>query len=632
MLEGEVVPVVVPVLASDQLDQVAERIRDAGSVRVQLLIPSGDGPFQARAAFRVLKIMLGSHRASIEVISDDPGVVAAAEQEKLTVIRIGDADDRPAPRTAQRRDTPAINADDEAFLRELDSGARRIPSTASAVAALDDLSDSLRDRGGARRDQRDTTGRRGANRRGGARGGQDRRGAAPLRRDDDDGYDAPQGGKSVRALSVGAATGVRSADGWRTAQAERRQSLPVGAIGLALLAVALIAAAGWLFLSRATIVIAPPNQSENIQQFNSVIFPTSDTPSDSAIQAASLSSTVIVTITGQAQTEVLTPVNSASGVVNLINTIEQRFELPQGTVLIGKNASGEEVRFTLNVPAVVPAAQTVTSQTGKNTTYGQMDVGVTAVAPGSASNVGVNAITQILIPGQQPLISERSNFIISHKAIGGGDEQNIRLVTEADVERVLGQALTELYGAGVQQLSAQIPAGQALDSSTIVPSTADLADPRSYDAPVVSPPVGSPVDAANPTFSIAVGARFFGLSTPSGRAVFDQFHAVARPYMEKNGPACSAGEEASYRVTKWHWDGSKLMIDGEVKCSISGEIAPETLGRIKSAVEGQSRSAAASALDALVAQKLIGSYTLPERETLPQYDFLLDVQVRKPEQ
>ena len=47
--------------------------------------------------------------------------------------------------------------------------------------------------------------------------------------------------------------------------------------------------------------------------------------------------------------------------------------------------------------------------TGSNTTYGQIVDNVTARSPGSASNVDVNSVTTLLIPGQQPLVSQNSN-------------------------------------------------------------------------------------------------------------------------------------------------------------------------------------------------------------------------------
>src|SRR6185295_4284843 len=135
----------------------------------------------------------------------------------------------------------------------------------------------------------------------------------------------------------------------------------------------------------------------------------------------------------------------AKGVVTIVNTVENPVPLPKDTELIGQNASGNEVRFTLDADAIVPPAVTSTSLTGRSTTYGQIDVGVTARSPGSASNVGENSIKQILIPGQQPIVSDSSNFLIRHPPITGGGEQPVQIVTDADVQRVLGEALTGLY-------------------------------------------------------------------------------------------------------------------------------------------------------------------------------------------
>ncbi len=94
------------------------------------------------------------------------------------------------------------------------------------------------------------------------------------------------------------------------------------------------------------------------------------------------------------------------------------------------------MRFKLEQPVTVPGATTSTSQTGSSTTFGSIEVPVVALAPGGASNIGENAIRQILIPGQAAIATESSNFVLLNAPITGGQDQPQRIVTEADVRAI----------------------------------------------------------------------------------------------------------------------------------------------------------------------------------------------------
>jgi hypothetical protein len=221
---------------------------------------------------------------------------------------------------------------------------------------------------------------------------------------------------------------------------------------------------------------------------------------------------------------------------------------------------------------------------------------------------------------------------VRHEAIGGGTEEPQRIVTEADVQRALGAALTNLYTAGLQQLQAQAgPQGLAVDPTTVTPSIAELARPESYEPPVVNPPVGSAVDPANPNFTITVSARFAGLATPADRPVAKQLEAVVpQHFSQRPSPPCQPAETQAVKDVSWSWNGERLAIDGVIECTPRSDVSPDTVAKVRAALVGQSREAAEASLREYERQNLIGGYQLPERAELPPLEILIDVQVGQP--
>ncbi|HEX9373416.1 MAG TPA: hypothetical protein VF897_20555, partial [Roseiflexaceae bacterium] len=409
-----------------------------------------------------------------------------------------------------------------------------------------------------------------------------------------------------------------------------RWLLPI--VIVALLALAL---AFWLISSRTTVTVAPPASTAGAHPFNGEVIPLAAAGSSAgtAVQASPVTAEAAATVPGQVQTETLSPSGTAKGVVTIINTIANPVPLPKGSEFIGKNEKGQEVRFTLDADTTVPPAVTSSSLTGSSTTYGQIDAAITARSPGSASNVPENSITQLLIPGQQPIVSQNSNFIFQNAAITGGSEEKQRIVTEGDVQGVLQAALTQLYNSGVQQLGAQIDGAKfQIDQTTIAPSAAELGSPQSYEPPVVEPPVGQAVDPNNPNFKVTVRARFSALATPKGKLVGEQLKTVAPQYLvQRGGSPCKAAERPATSVTNWRWDGQKLTIDGSISCLPATGLPPDVIGRVKDALRGQTRDAAETSLRALQQQGLIGEYALPpDKASFPRFDWLITVNVVEP--
>jgi hypothetical protein len=346
------------------------------------------------------------------------------------------------------------------------------------------------------------------------------------------------------------------------------------------------------------------------------------------VQAVPVSTGAEATVTGEIQKETLSPVGTAKGEVTIINTIGSPVPIPRGSEFIGKNSAGQEVRFSLDNDVTVPGATSTSSLSGSSTTYGQIAAGVTARSPGSASNIDVNSITQLLIPGQQPIVSQNSNFIFQNAPIGGGSELPQKIVTEADVQAVLGQALTALYGNGLQALRSQIDETKvAIDATTIAPSVEALGDPKNYDPPLVEPAIGQPLDPNNPVFKVTVRANFNALATPTDRSVTDQLQTVVPQYFfQRSDRPCKANERQGTRVDASRWDGGKLTIDGAISCAPIGGLPPETIVKVKDAVRGQSRDAAITGLETLKQEGLIGDYQLPDRAQFPRFDWLITVQ------
>jgi hypothetical protein len=610
---------VVSVQPDDTVDTVAAKAFATGASSVQLIIPPGIAEFQSHSSFSTLRVLLEGARISITAVSADPQIVAAARRGRVETLGV-----EAAPRPRETKPLPEAQDDNRARYAALDD------ADADLYSSFDDLSDAI---------QTTAPTRRSADADAALAAQIDDLTDAPLR-PTQPAYSRGMTGdrRANRRADTAAGSGARTVGRpTRTGGvARRRRSSSISAPLLILAAIALIAlvAAIWYFASRTSVQVALPPAASSEQTFSGEVIPYSadgSTPNAAAVQAAPVVAEAEFTATGQVAGETLTPIGRAQGIVTIVNTIPQAVTLPEGTDLIATNADGREVRFALDVPAVVPAAVTVSDLTGQRTTYGSIDVAVTARSPGSQSNVAQDAISQVLIPGQQPIVSDRSNFIIRHPPIGGGDEQMLRIVTEEDVRRALGEALTGLYNIGVQRLRAQIDEQQfAVDPNTIHPSPADLATPAGYDEPIITPPVGQPADE-NGNFSVTVRARFSALATPSDRLVGVQLQEVVPQYFtQRPVPPCPASAQPGFSVTSWRWDGSRLAIDGSITCTAERTLPPEALAEVRAALVGQSRDAADARMRELQERGVIGEYTLPAVDNLPGFDWLIEIQVVPP--
>lgn len=671
----------------DSVETIIQKVRGAGAPSVELLVPDGTAALQALGGFARLRQSIERERIGLLVISSDERTLNAARLNQLDVVGVEgarvtlpagadnggpyatrplSADDANAPTDApiSERDAEFLSALDEVSAQN--RYADLSDEDAEMFAALDDLSDAIQSGGPARRgagddslgealDEWDATtneGRAAENWDAAfAEGGAPRRRA---RAEDialsDDDMRRQRGARRTEALRERAADratptlGGRRLRGARDERDERGLDLeePEGAVdrrGALMRALPLVAllllialAAVWYFSSRATVTVAPPSASADARTFSGEPIPLTSSatgPDSAAVQAQPVQADAEFTAQGQVVSETLSPASTAKGIVTLINTIPQPIQLPAGAELVGSNPQGQEVRFTLDAPATVPPAVTSTSLTGTSTQFGTIDVGVTARSPGAASNIGENSLKQLIIPGQQPLVSDSSNFLIRHAPIGGGADQPQRIVTTADRDRVLGDALTGLYNAGVQALRAKIDeAKMGIDPISLFPDPQALGRSENYDPVIVNPPIGQPVDPNNPTFSVTVKAHFSALATPLDRPLARQLETVGPQHFNQlTPPPCNPGEQPNMTITNPHWDGTALKIDATINC-VAGRVLPaSTLGLVRDAVRGRTRADAEAQLQALQAQGLIGGYTLPaNRDSFPSLELLLDIE------
>jgi hypothetical protein len=440
------------------------------------------------------------------------------------------------------------------------------------------------------------------------------------------------GGARARRPSATSSGRLRDYDEDEDLAPQRSRSWALSPLLIVLvLALAIALALGFWFLnSRVTITVAPPATAASEHPFANEIIPLVQPGENStaAVQAVPVSASAEAVVNGQVQNETLSPSGTAKGEITVINTIGSAVPIPKDSEFIGKNSAGQEVRFSVDTDVTVPGATSSSSLTGSNTTYGQINVAVTARSPGSASNVDANSVTQLLMAGQQPIVSQNSNFIFQNAAITGGSEQPQRIVTEADVQAVLGQALTALYANGNQALSSQIDTSKVvIDTTTIMPSAELLGDPKNYAPPLVEPAVGQPVDTNNPVFTVTVRANFNALATPVGKDVTAQLGEVVKNHFaQRADKPCKMNEIPSQRVERVGWDGERLSLDGEVICTPIGGLPAETISKVRDSVKDQPRDAAVRGLEQLKQEGLIGDYQLPDQAQFPRFDWLITVQ------
>lgn len=367
-----------------------------------------------------------------------------------------------------------------------------------------------------------------------------------------------------------------------------------------------------------TVVLPPPpTEVQTITAHPVALAPVGTSDSPFAVQAQEIRTTVAYTETGQVTDETLTPAGSARGIVTLYNQNTVPINLPQGTEFVGINAQGNEVYFTSDEAATLAGATTSRQGAQIITTLGQSQVTITARAPGSASNIDANAISQIVVPGQPAIAANAGAILLEHGPITGGDEQPVRIVKDTNVQEIMGAALTGLNNRARQVLEAQVDrlSGLVLEVQTIFPRAAELSRGEGYQRTIM-PPVGQPVDTSSPDFSVVVAGNFSALATPQDDKLEQQLQDVLPRLLDHEG-RLPAGVRTG--ILDWHWDGSRLTVDAILEPT--GESIPldeQTRQSIINGVRGKPRAEAEAVLDDFVERGIISSYSVPaDLTTLP---------------
>ncbi|NBU63860.1 MAG: hypothetical protein EBS29_05085 [Chloroflexia bacterium] len=386
----------------------------------------------------------------------------------------------------------------------------------------------------------------------------------------------------------------------------------------------------WAVLLRMTITLIPPLGEARVVSLTDVDFPiVAIGKSDRMqIEAVRLASTVTITETGEALTEVPMPDGRAKGKIMVINMLEQAVTLPVGTEFVA-SGSGGEVRFMLDAPVKVPPAVTTSTLTSRTTEFGQFEVAVTARSAGSASNVGEDKVTTLLLPGQGPITSDNGQIILRNASITGGSETMRRIVSEGDEARLLGAALTKAYAQGMSDLTAQATQRMLqIDDTTVNPSPIQLGQPQVYGEPQLTPAVGTLLDPRNAEMRITVQVTFNAYAIKADQTIQSQLQQVVpQRFQGGSTPICRVGELSAFKVAEWHPTATAIVINGEIRCSPQMPIPAAVVNDLPKQLQGVSNAQARTLLDALKTKGIISGYTLPPRDQLPPLPQLITVRI-----
>lgn len=598
---------VVPVLPEDSVDVVLARVRDADSSQVQLLVTEGVVALRRPEVAARLYEYAANAGIELTVISSDPALVEAARAAGLATLLVQHArvlapgpGGRPprsaspfATRPIERPTTPpAAELDaDAAFLESLEELSAIPPGAASPPRNASDeevLRAALASESAAPPPPRTR--------------------AAPPR--------------PTPAAPRPAPTATRRERGW-----------PLLALIAALLLLLIAVGAVLFFAGRVTVAVTPPVRSTVVEPIAGLPVPLAAPGAGvrgTAVEAEAITSDVAARLPGTVRAGTSTPAGNASGTISILNSSAQAILLPAGTEFVAIKADGQEVPFISTGDVLVLGATTSDQGAQIVTTRGQAQVGVTARSAGSGSNVEGNTIRRITPPGGPSFSAASGNLIVQHPPLSGGTEELVFLVKEQDVQPLLAPALEQLDAEARRQLSGLARTrGLALDPSSINPRRSDLEQLQGFET-IVDPPQGAIVDPANPSFTLTVQARYSALATADDQPLERQLGPVVTEQLRQAG-LIQPGDCRAPTVTGWRWDGQSLLVDGTIgpdtqspRCQDG--LDPSVFDQVRAAVRGKSRAEADTALQDLVAQGVIGSYTLPNAERMPTFGWQIRVE------
>lgn len=441
-----------------------------------------------------------------------------------------------------------------------------------------------------------------------------------------------------RPAADAAGAGLADDDGMRMARPDRspeeaaarqRQSRnlllgPLLLIGVLLLGLVLIGSvlagpdsgigrllAGFVPGSAPALAIEPPRSTATEQQFSGLSIPMVSEPVTNAnsinVQGVVLTAPVQVTLQGSASKTALSPIGFASGSILIRNRSSQPVTLPAGTSVFG---GGQEFVFAEDV--TVPARV----DTDEGTTFGTATATLNASVPGGQGNIAAGAITEI--PGYSGALAVRQDA-----AFSGGTDQDVPIVSPDDVNLLLPQALSQLYGQGVTSLQSQVtqrPGFSLIDSQNTpeISPTAELLRQIPLEELEIFPPIGQVIDPSlNGRFTLQISKQFEALASPNDQPIERQIQRATANLLRRQGQNVTDDEVS---ITGWQRSSAGLLVDATV--TPRGGYLPVTPAQqdeIVQAIRGKPRAEAEQYLAGLRERGAIGNFTLPaDLETVPE--------------
>lgn len=347
--------------------------------------------------------------------------------------------------------------------------------------------------------------------------------------------------------------------------------------------------------------------------------PVSD-PNSINVQGMLISAPVTVTLQGTVEKTAITPIGFARGTIAFSNRSSGPISVPAGTpVQIGGK------QFTLDSDVTVPAAQSDFS----GTRNGVAEVTVTATIPGAQGNVGADQ--DVFVPGfsgnQGPL------FVRIVGAFQGGTDQEVPIVSPDDVNKLLPDALSQLYGQGVRAVQNRVQElpGFVLIASAetpeISPTRELLKQEVGLESLRVFPPIGQVATGdLNGKFTLQMSRRFEALASPTDQPIDAQIQRAAASLLRREGRDVQTAE---VEIIGWRRGDEGLLVDVQVVPRTGYLRVPAEREReIEEQLRGKPRAEAEQYLADLKAQGQIGDFTLPQEWTTVPDD--LDITFEPP--
>ncbi|WP_322823254.1 baseplate J/gp47 family protein [Chloroflexus sp.] len=655
-------------LPEDTAESLMAKVRTTHAANVQILAPEGTVALQRVAGTDALRDLATAAGINLTIISSDPGILKAARQSRLATIEVTGAHvQAPVPSTpfTPGEDLPAEDLEFLAALDELAANGNNLdlfappseqkrpvaadtrpiaapetrpipttssPSTPATPPAMgdDDLEffDALDDLAAAFEQERTGTppppipsAREASAQPPRVRPEDIQLSAAEVARADQIGRRSEadrtqrttaEPRREPRPEPVAPPTRRAATPAPRTTTRSQAQLFRALLIGL----IILLALTGILIVvtQSVTIVVRLPVRETTPVVGLAIPITAVSTASANAVNAEPLETTVAISTHGEVTEGVLTPVSSASGAITLFNQNTQPITIPAGSEFVAFGPDNQPIPFISKADVTVPGAVTTRSGNQIITTFGEAAVQIEARSPGSASNIPANTIRELRIAGGPTINLVSGLLTVSHDAIGGGTDEEVRVIKESDVRRYLAQALTDLDQEARRQLDGLALAHNLrLEPTTVSPSRAELEQLAGFEL-IVDPPIGTSLSRDNPFFTITVQSRYSGLAISGDSAAFQRQLADAfNSQLIQNGQLRPGDCRAAF-VQGWRWDGATLRIDGSIgpDPACGNELDPATRAAIQNAVLGRTRTEAEAALQELVAAGRLAGFELPD--------------------